>query len=111
MKIQSVVGLIPLLAVEVLDSDVLAKLPEFTSRMEWYLKHRTKLAGLISNWKIGGTENRKLLSLLRGHRVKALLKRMLDETQFLSDHGRAARCQKFTSKIPIVTRPAAGPTK
>ena len=87
MKIQSVVGLIPLLAVEVLDSAVLAKLPEFTSRMEWYLKHRSNLAGLIADWRISGTKDRRLLSLLRGHRVKALLTRMLDETQFLSDYG------------------------
>jgi hypothetical protein len=73
--------------VEVLDSDVLAKLPGFTSRMEWILKHRPKAASLISNWKISGTEDRKLLSLLRGHRMKALLMRMLDENQFLSGYG------------------------
>jgi hypothetical protein len=87
MKIQSVVGLLPLLAVEVLDSDVLSKLPEFTSRMEWFLQHRAKLAALISDWRIGGTEDRKLLSMLRGHRMKELLKRMLDENQFLSAQG------------------------
>src|SRR5258708_8598443 len=87
MKIQVIVGRIPLLGVEVLDLDVLEKLPEFTSRMEWILKHRPKAASLISNWKISGTEDRKLLSLLRGHRMKALLMRMLDESQFLSGYG------------------------
>ena len=87
MKIQSIVGLIPLLAVEVLDSSVFQNLPGFAKRMEWYLKHRPKLAGLISDWNIAGTGDRKLLSLLRGHRMKALLRRMLDETQFLSDQG------------------------
>jgi len=87
MKIQSIVGLIPLLAVEVLDPDVLKQLPDFTARMEWYLKHRPQLAGLISDWNVCGAGRRKLLSLLRGHRVKALLKRMLDETQFLSAQG------------------------
>jgi hypothetical protein len=87
MKIQSVVGLLPLLAVEVLDSRVLATLPEFVSRMEWYLKHRPKLAALISDWRVSGTEDRKLLSLLRGHRTTALLRRMLDESQFLSSQG------------------------
>ena len=70
-----------------LDPDVLALLPEFTARMEWYLKHRADMACLISDWKICGTGNRKLLSLLRGHRMKELLKRMLDETQFLSAQG------------------------
>jgi hypothetical protein len=87
LKIQSVVGLIPLLAVEVLEPDVISKLPAFAERMEWYLQHRPQLAALISNWKICGAGDRKLLSLLRGHRVKALLKRMLDETQFLSGQG------------------------
>jgi len=87
MKIQSVVGLLPLLAVEVLDSNVLATLPQFVSRMEWHLKHRPKLAALISDWHLSGTEDRKLLSLLRGNRMTALLKRMLDESQFLSDQG------------------------
>ncbi len=87
MKIQSVVGLIPLLVVEVLEPDVMKKLPDFAARMEWYLQHRPQLAGLISDWKICGSGDRKLLSLLRGHRMKALLRRMLDETQFLSGQG------------------------
>ncbi len=87
MKIQSAVGLIPLLAVEVLEPDLIKQLPEFSARMEWYLKHRPQLACLISDWKVCGAGDRKLLSLLRGHRMKALLKRMLDETQFLSGQG------------------------
>ncbi len=100
MKIQSAVGLIPLLAVEVLDSNVLAKLPEFAGRMEWYLKHRPQLASLISNWKVCGSADRKLLSLLRGHRMKALLKRMLDETQFLSGQG-VRSLSKFHAEHPF----------
>ncbi|MGH8024437.1 MAG: MGH1-like glycoside hydrolase domain-containing protein, partial [Limisphaerales bacterium] len=87
IKIQSAVGLIPLLAVETLDPEFLKQLPGFSSRMEWYLEHRPQLASLISNWKVCGVGDRRLLSLLRGHRMKALLRRMLDETQFLSDGG------------------------
>ena len=87
VKIQSLVGLLPLLVVEVLEPDLLKQLPDFTDRMEWYLKHRPELASLISNWNVCGVGDRKLLSLLRGHRVKALLSRMLDETQFLSAQG------------------------
>jgi hypothetical protein len=100
MKIQSAVGLIPLLAAEVLEPDVMAKLPDFAARMEWYLKHRPQLACLISNWKVGGTGNRRLLSLLRGHRMKALLKRMLDETQFLSGQG-VRSLSKFHEQHPF----------
>jgi hypothetical protein len=87
LKIQSAVGLIPLLAVETLEPEVMKQLPDFSGRMEWYLEHRPHLAALISNWQVCGVGQRRLLSLLRGHRMKALLSRMLDETQFLSDQG------------------------
>ncbi len=87
LKIQSIVGLLPLFAVETLEPELLKELPDFTRRMEWFLEHRPKAAGLISNWQVAGMGNRHLLSLLRGHRMKALLSRMLDETQFLSEHG------------------------
>jgi hypothetical protein len=87
MKIRSMVGLIPLFAVAVLDPALLKKTPGFTARMEWYLHHRPDLAKLVSRWQEHGTGERHLLSLLRGHRMKCLLRRMLDETEFLSDHG------------------------
>ncbi|MFX8297376.1 hypothetical protein ABTL30_20385, partial [Acinetobacter baumannii] len=44
-------------------------------------------ARLVSRWTEGGVKDRKLLSLLRGHRMKALLRRMLDEAEFLSPYG------------------------
>ncbi len=100
MKIQSAVGLIPLLAVEVLEPEMITQLPDFAGRMEWYLQHRPQLACLISDWKICGTGDRKLLSLLRGHRMKALLKRMLDETQFLSGQG-VRSLSKFHEQHPF----------
>ena len=78
LKVRSVVGLIPLFAVETLEPDLLARLPEFTHRMEWFLKYRPDLAGLVSRWKEPGLGDRHLLSLLRGHRMKCLLRRMLD---------------------------------
>ena len=87
VKIQSAVGLLPLLVVEVLEPELLKQLPAFSARMEWHLQYRPELAGLISNWQVCGIGDRKLLSLLRGHRMNALLRRMLDETQFLSDQG------------------------
>jgi len=87
LKIQSVVGLIPLFAVQPADLTLAKQLPEFTARMEWFVKNRPKLAALISNWHKPGCGSRILLSLLRGHRMKALLRRMLDESGFLSDHG------------------------
>jgi len=87
MKVRSMVGLIPLFAVEVLDPSLLKELPKFAGRMEWYLNARPDLAKLVSRWQEGGTGERHLLSLLRGHRMKCLLRRMLDETEFLSEYG------------------------
>ena len=87
LKLRSIVGLIPLFAVETLEPEMLARLPEFQQRSTWYLNHRPDLARLVSRWEEPGRGERRLLSLLRGHRMKRLLKRMLDETEFLSDYG------------------------
>jgi hypothetical protein len=87
LRIRSMVGLIPLFAVETLEPELLEKLPGFRRRLEWFLMHRPDLASLVSHWQSPGRGERRLLSLLRGHRMKKLLKRMLDETEFLSDYG------------------------
>jgi len=87
LKIRSMVGLIPLFAVEVLDPDLLKQVPEFEARLNWLFKNKPEMCNLVSRWNEPGIGNRNLLSLLRGHRMKKLLKRMLDETEFLSDYG------------------------
>ncbi len=87
IRARSMVGLIPLFAVEVLEPALLANVPKFAARMEWFLQYRPDLATLISRWQQPGVGERKLLSLLRGHRMKALLKRMLDPAEFLSEFG------------------------
>ncbi|HSD05724.1 MGH1-like glycoside hydrolase domain-containing protein [Flavobacterium sp.] len=87
LKIRSMVGLIPLFAVEVLTPELLEKLPQFKRRVEWVLKNRPDLASLISSWYNPGKGETRLLSTLRGHRMKMILKRMFDEKEFLSDFG------------------------
>jgi hypothetical protein len=87
MRVRSMVGLIPLFAVETLEPELLDRLPGFRKRMEWFLNHRPHLASLVSRWQSPGRGERRLLSLLRGHRMKKLLKRLLDETEFLSSYG------------------------
>jgi hypothetical protein len=87
LKVRSMVGLIPLFAVETLEPELLAKVPDFARRLQWFLDYRPDLAKLVSRWCDPGRGERRLLSLLRGHRMKCLLRRMLDETEFLSDHG------------------------
>ncbi len=87
LKVRSMVGLIPLFAVETLEHELMDELPDFHRRLEWFLNYRPDLAKLVSRWNESGQGHRHLLSLLRGHRMKALLKRLLDETEFLSEFG------------------------
>lgn len=101
LKVRSLVGLIPLCAVEVLEPDLLEKVPGFAKRLRWFLNYRPDLAKLVSRWDECGEGERHLLSLLRGHRMKCLLRRALDETEFLSPHGIRA-LSKFHEADPYV---------
>jgi hypothetical protein len=87
LKVRTMVGLIPMFAVEVLDEDLLTSAPQFVARMNWLLANRPRLAALVSHWQEPGKGATRLLSLLRGHRLKRLLFRMLDAAEFLSDYG------------------------
>jgi hypothetical protein len=87
LKVRSIVGLIPLYAVTTMEPATLDALPDFKRRMTWFLKYRPKLAALVSHWQEPGMGERRLLSLLRGHRMKRLLRRMLDDGEFLSPYG------------------------
>ncbi len=87
LKLRSIVGIIPMFAVEVIDSDVFDRLPQFAARTRWFLNHRPELAALVSYWTVPGKGESRLLSLLRGHRLKCLLRRILDEHEFLSPFG------------------------
>ncbi|MEJ7767482.1 MAG: glucosidase [Chitinophagaceae bacterium] len=87
LKVRSMVGLIPLFAVEVLDQRLLDEAPEFAKRLRWFLQSRPDLANLVSRWEDKNDGEQHLLSLLRGHRMKEILERMLDENEFLSEFG------------------------
>ncbi|MDB5249272.1 MAG: hypothetical protein JWQ40_3666 [Segetibacter sp.] len=101
LKVRSMVGLIPLFAVEVISNETLKNNPEFAKRMQWFLKHRPDLASLVSRWDEEGKDEKHLLSLLRGHRMKRLLSHMLDETDFLSEFGVRSMSKKY-EKNPYV---------
>jgi hypothetical protein len=87
LRVRSLVGLIPLFAVETLDPETLERLPKFKERLEWFLKYRPHLSELVSSWVEPGKGERRLLSLLTEQRVRSLLQRMLDSNEFLSDYG------------------------
>ncbi|MGF1582870.1 MAG: glucosidase [Gemmataceae bacterium] len=103
LKVRSLVGLTPLFAVETLDPSLLEQVPEFTRRLEWFLNYRPDLANLISRWHEPGRGECRLLSLLRGHRMKRLLSRMLDPSEFLSEFGVRA-LSRYHKDHPYVLR-------
>lgn len=87
LRVRSLVGLIPLCAVEVLEQGLAARHPHFAHRIAILRKNRPDLAEQVSSVGATGEDDRVLLSLLRHHRMEALLTRMLDETEFLSPFG------------------------
>ena len=86
LKVRSLVGLIPLFAVESFEPDILAKLPNFVRRMTWFLTHHQELRNhVVQQQTDGGT--RYLLSLVNGVRLSSVLRYLLDEDEFLSPYG------------------------
>ena len=86
LRVRSLVGLIPLFAVETLDADVLTRFPNFARRMMWFLTHHDQLRDHVVREDNGGAA-RWLLSLVNGERLRRVLGRVLDEAEFLSPHG------------------------
>jgi len=87
LRLRSLVGLIPMFAQVVFDEGKWDKLPKLKERLEWFMLQRPDLVQLVSHWTDTKGSDQHLLSLLRGHRMKLLLKRMLDPNEFLSDFG------------------------
>src|SRR5262249_54510733 len=76
LKIRSMVGMIPLFAVETIDQSQLDALPGFAERLRWYLDYRPDLAKLVAKWHVPGRGERRLLSLVPGERLKPILARI-----------------------------------
>ncbi|WP_029298508.1 MGH1-like glycoside hydrolase domain-containing protein [Chryseobacterium hispalense] len=95
LKMRTIVGLIPMFAVEVIDDEMIENLPNFKKRMQWVLDNKPELAALVSHWEVKGEDSKHLLSLLRGHRLKRLLHRMLNPDEFLSDFGVRALSKEY----------------
>ena len=91
LKIRSIVGIIPLFAVEVLEEDILTERPGFQKRMEWFLKNRTDLARQISYMEKesddGSIHHRRMLAIPSRERLERVLRYVLDENEFLSPYG------------------------
>lgn len=88
LPVRSLVGLIPLYAVLTLEPELINKFPSFKKRMNWFIENRSDVAERnIASMKKRGKDDRLLLSLVSKERLVKILKRMLDETEFLSEHG------------------------
>ncbi len=87
LKVRSLVGLMPLIAVETLEPNLGELLPNFSRRMRWFLSNRPQLAALVPTFSEQGVGKRRLLALAHGERLRSLLRRMLDENEFFGSHG------------------------
>ena len=87
MRVRSMVGLIPLYAVEVLEEELLSKLPKLAARLDWFVAHRPELAALVSTYSSTNQQSRRLLSMIEADRLRPILTRLLDEAEFLSPYG------------------------
>jgi Glycosyl hydrolase family 63 C-terminal domain len=87
LKIRSLVGLLPLCAVEIIPEYLLKQLPDFKRRLDWISEFRPEINHFVSAWQKPGKEGNRLFSLVNEERLKAILKRLFDEKEFLSDYG------------------------
>jgi hypothetical protein len=107
VKIRSMVGLIPLFAVEILEQEVIDRLPGFKKRMEWFLRNRQDLARHITYCTADKEASRdshhghRLLAIPSRQRLVRVLRYLLDESEFLSDYGVRA-LSRFHQDHPFV---------
>ena len=87
LKIRSMVGLIPLFAVETLEPEIVDRLPGFKRRMQWFVDNHPDIPEHIEMTQRSAHGVRRLLSLVNRKQLKRVLARMLDENEFLSPYG------------------------
>ncbi len=87
LKVRSMVGLIPLFAVETLEPRICERLEGFKRRMEWFIENRRDLTRNVACMHAPGEGERRLLSIVDQEQLRQVLKVMLDEREFLSPYG------------------------
>ncbi len=87
VQLRSMVGLIPLIAVKVIDQETIDRMPEFARRMKWFLERRPHLSGNVASIEDTGEGSRHLASILTPERLRQILGYLLDENEFLSPYG------------------------
>ncbi|HVR34939.1 MAG TPA: glucosidase, partial [Methylomirabilota bacterium] len=103
LKTRSLVGLLPLIAVEVIEEDVIRSLPGFNRRFQWFVKHRQDLAQYITYCELEHHHRHRLLAIPSRDRLERVLRYLLDESEFLSPHG-IRSLSRFHEREPYVVR-------
>src|SRR2546427_114458 len=104
LRIRSMVGLIPLFAVEPIPADLIEKFPSFARRLEGFMDHRPDLTEGVACMRTLGAMQRRLFSVVPLDKLRRILERLLDESEFLSPHGiralsRAHRDQPYRLRV------------
>ncbi len=99
LKVRSLVGLIPLLAIETLEPEVSTTMPDFYRRMQWFTKQRPYLSGNMASIEAEGMGKRHIASILTRERLQQVLHYLLDPEEFLSEYG-IRSLSKFHQKNP-----------
>ena len=87
LKVRSMVGLIPLFAVETLEPRLMDQLPGFKRRMQWFIENRPDLTHNVASMVVPGKGERRLMSIVDPNQLRRILQRMLHEDEFLSPYG------------------------
>jgi len=95
LKLQSMVGLIPLFAVAIFEREVLERLPAFAARVAHFVEQNGELLANIADVTRPGVAGRRLLSPVNDKKLRRILARVLDEPEFLSDYGIRALSRRY----------------
>jgi hypothetical protein len=87
LRVRSLVGLLPMLAVDTIEPETLERLPDFARRLKWFIDNRPELQRSVAGMESTGMQGRRILAILDPDRLRRLLKVALDESEFLSDYG------------------------
>ena len=87
MRVRSMVGLMPLYAVQTMEPELLDAMPAFKRRLEWFIDNRSDLTGNLACMRTAGNQERRLFSIADRNQLQRILKVMLDENEFLSPYG------------------------
>ncbi|MBI2742578.1 MAG: glucosidase [Chlamydiales bacterium] len=103
LKVRSMVSIVPLFAVAAVPKEIFEKFKGFNKRLEWFLDNRLDLCDKVACMRTTGVEERRLFSIMNRERLKRVLEKMLDESEFLSPYG-IRSLSKYHEKHPYVLK-------